>query len=724
MAEDKRIRVSADTTPLQEVRQAARELWEDLAQMETNFKQINDGVLQSIQKQIDLLKERNNLYTAFNPQAQPNGRDGYNPRNTGLIDPYTGRQITNQPNNRIDLPNSKGIDTVIFDKQLTSLDRIFSAVTRISDILEQGQRHETNTPSSPSGGSLPLPGGGNTPPVPSGASPVAGKGGFRLPTNLQGLVGMMPYGAAAFAAASLIGNAFVDSSQYDLRQYSATDEFQRRNQTHWLVQRIPWFGKLTEQENEKQNLGLEAARRFSEPVSEFASLNNLSYQQALSQVIKGTTDAGAYVSATSRALEKEGGVVSANPRRSMSVFDAGIQANNSARLLVGDPSAGIPSAGAVARVEANDKAKGIDEFQVRNWASNTLGLNLTDYLKEFTTLSRAGVYGSNTGDFSDVNGSVNQLLMAGKIRGLSTSDMTDVLASTRFDRRAMATNGAQSGMTGANVVQAFDTNLQGLGKSDQYIAATLGEYLAQFNRITEDVLNKTGSIDTEKIVGSMTSIQNATGMEGRQLARVQDALMGGNISQDDTTQALLMRTARQLNPNGNYSDLMADIENMRQNPELQSSFLKKIYTMTGGGEMFRTAAKSIFPGMSWNDINSVDNLIKKGGSEEDITKGIDKIFKSGRTKGSPYNELNAQEKVSDFDRSKAETENRHIIDGLKEMAKQQGTDLEKIINKIYTDPLPVTISPEVTKQLGDIEASIMKFVNGLKNSIITLSKGY
>lgn len=41
MAEDKRIRVSADTTPLQEVRQAARELWEDLAQMETNFKQIN-----------------------------------------------------------------------------------------------------------------------------------------------------------------------------------------------------------------------------------------------------------------------------------------------------------------------------------------------------------------------------------------------------------------------------------------------------------------------------------------------------------------------------------------------------------------------------------------------------------------------------------------------------------------------------------------------------------
>lgn len=718
MAEDKRIRVSADTTPLQEVRQAARQLWEDLAQMETNFKQINDGVLQSIQKQIDLLRERNSLYTAFNPQAQPNGRGGYNPGNTGLIDPYTGRQITNQPNNRIDLPNSKGIDPVIFDKQLTSLDRIFSVVTRISDILEQGQRHEVNDSSE--GGNVPL---SDPVPDPNGKGGGIGKGGvngFRLPTNIQGLMRMLPYGMAVYGAASLVGGAAVDASRYDLRQYTAQDEFRRRNQTHWLVQKIPWLGELVEQSNEKKNVGLEAASRFSDSLKDFSSLHNLGYDASVSRVLKGTTSDAAWRSVSSRAIEQEG-TESTNPARSLDVF-SGMQQN--VPYIPAIANRPIASDEAKKRVRAQDKAAGIDEYQVRDWASNSLGMNLTEYIRNFSGLSKSAVYGSNTGELSDANGSVNQLLLAGRIRGLSLSDMSDVLASTRFDRTTMATNGERSGMTGANVVQAFDTNLQGLGKSDQYIAATLGEYLAQFNRITEDVLNKTGSIDTEKIVGSMTSIQNATGMEGRQLARVQDALMGGNISQDDTTQALLMRTARQLNPNGNYSDLMADIENMRQNPELQSSFLKKIYTMTGGGEMFRTAAKSIFPGMSWNDINSIDNLIEKGGSEEDITKGIDKIFKSGRTKGGPYNEVNAQEKVTDFERSAAETENRHIIDGLAEKFEQQGKDLNEVVNKIYNDPLPVTLSPEVVKKLEDIESAIMKVINGIKNSVFSLTKGY
>lgn len=715
MAEDKRIRVSADTTPLQEMRQAARQLWEDLAQMETNFKQINDGVVQSLQKQIDLLRERNSLYTDFNPQGQPNGRGGNNVGNTGFIDLSTGRPYPNLPNSRTGASSSK-FDPAVFDKQLSILDRIFSSVSRISDVLEQGQRQQTNAPSG--GGSSPI-----VPPPPN-PSPNGGGGagggtgvpsGFRIPTNLQGLMKMLPYGAAIYGAASLIGGSLVDASQYDLRQYSAPDEFRRRNQTHWLVQKIPWLGKLTEQENEKKNIGLEAASKFSDTLKDFSSLHNLGYDASVSRVFKGTTSDAAWRTEAARAIEKEG----ADPTANLNMFSALPQ-----NLPYQSALKPVASEEAKERIRVQDKAAGIDDYQVRNWASNTLGMNLNDYIKNFSGLSKSAVYGSNTGELSDVNGSVNQLLLAGRIRGLSESDMSDVLASTRYDRTTMATNGERAGMTGANVVQAFDTNLQGLGKSDQYIASTLSEYLAQFNRVTEEVLNKTGSIDTEKIVSSMTSIQNATGMEGRQLARVQDALMGGNISQDDTTQALLMRTARQLNPNGNYSDLMADIENMRQDPKLQNAFLKKIYTMTGGGEMFRTAAKSIFPGLSWNDINSVDDLISKGGTEEDITKGIDTIFKSGRTKGGPYNEVNAREKVSDFERSDAETQNRHIIDGFVEKYSQQGKNFEDVVNKIYSEPLPVTVSPEVVKKLDDIETAITKVINAFKNSIFTLTKGY
>lgn len=92
--------------------------------------------------------------------------------------------------------------------------------------------------------------------------------------------------------------------------------------------------------------------------------------------------------------------------------------------------------------------------------------------------------------------------------------------------------------------------------------------------MAENVLNRTGGINTAGIVRSMTSIQNATGMEGRQLERVQNSLMGNNISQDDVSQALLLRTAREVaGPDAQLSDLQAMIEQMPEKPELQQQFL-------------------------------------------------------------------------------------------------------------------------------------------------------
>ena len=57
MAEDKRIRVSADASPLQELRQNAQALWNDFNKMESEFKNIAEQTVGVIQKQIDLLKE-------------------------------------------------------------------------------------------------------------------------------------------------------------------------------------------------------------------------------------------------------------------------------------------------------------------------------------------------------------------------------------------------------------------------------------------------------------------------------------------------------------------------------------------------------------------------------------------------------------------------------------------------------------------------------------------
>ena len=61
MAEDKKIRVSADLTPLQELRQGAQALLDDINNMEGRFRRLSGKTLDTIQAQIDLLKERNRV---------------------------------------------------------------------------------------------------------------------------------------------------------------------------------------------------------------------------------------------------------------------------------------------------------------------------------------------------------------------------------------------------------------------------------------------------------------------------------------------------------------------------------------------------------------------------------------------------------------------------------------------------------------------------------------
>ena len=67
MAEDKKIRVSADLTPLQELRQGAQALLDDINNMEGRFRRLSGKTLDTIQAQIDLLKERNRVADEFNP---------------------------------------------------------------------------------------------------------------------------------------------------------------------------------------------------------------------------------------------------------------------------------------------------------------------------------------------------------------------------------------------------------------------------------------------------------------------------------------------------------------------------------------------------------------------------------------------------------------------------------------------------------------------------------
>lgn len=674
MAEDKRIRVSADASPLQELRQNAQALWNDFNKMESEFKNIAEQTVGVIQKQIDLLKERNALAGGMQG-GLPN--DTPTERRPTLIDPYTGRPLSGGGGAVAPGTSGRALNTQLTERQQTTLDKILSEVVRIADLMEKTQRDDTNgvLPTG-SGGEPPQPPAPETPDLPTpgqgGGAGLFGKG-FKMPTSMSGLMGMLPFGALIMGIGTILGQ----QAKYESAQYGAENEFQRRNNrgNHWLLNMLT-FG-ISGAKAEKKEVGRNAATQNDRALGDYSALHRMSYRQALgSQFVDSFGDNVDYVTGGNTTYHDYKMATDWSYRQKQS------EPKDPTKLDL----SGLAFPRTQQDVEAwkdwkygqkrqqlykADKAGLVtDRDELPTWASRTLGLNMTDYLSQVTTLQKAGVYERNT-SLHDVN----QLLMAGKIRGLSEDDAASVLATTRFDR---------SGRTGANVVQAFDTNLQGLGKSDQYIASTLGgEYLQSFNRMAENVLNRTGGINTAGIVRSMTSIQNATGMEGRQLERVQNSLMGNNISQDDVSQALLLRTAREIaGPNAQLSDLQAKIEQMPEKTELQQQFFERIQKMTGGGEMGRQVMKSIFPNLSMTDIIDLENA---------TGNDAQKIFRRGRSTGAEYSEAEARSMVGDIAASTAATQNRKIKDGYEEILGGKGS-IASVVKALKEEgPIPVTI---------------------------------
>ena len=714
MAEDKRIRVSADASPLQELRQNAQALWNDFNKMESEFKNIAEQTVGVIQKQIDLLKERNALAGGMQG-GLPN--DTPTERRPTLIDPYTGRPLSGGGGAVTPGTSGRALNTQLTERQQTTLDKILSEVVRIADLMEKTQRDDTNgvLPTG-SGGEPPQPPAPETPDVPTlgqgGGAGLFGKG-FKMPTSMSGLMGMLPFGALIMGIGTILGQ----QAKYESAQYGAENEFQRRNNrgNHWLLNMLT-FG-ISGAEAEKSEVGRMAAAQNDRALNRYASLHNLSYQGALASQLTNSFDEERIEAVTARDEDKRenGGFWNAVGKFGM-------------RMVASDPHVAWESREQMfdeldrkEQISKNAKAAeeraggAVSDKEYHTWASETLGLNITDYIEKVANLQRAGVYEKNTSMHD-----MNQLLMAGRIRGLSEEDAASVLATTRFDR---------SGRTGANVVQAFDTNLQGLGKSDQYIASTLGEYLGAFNRTAEKVLERVGTINTANIVSSMTSIQNATGMEGRQLERVQNSLMGNSISQDEVTQALLMRAARKVSgPNARYSDIKAAIEDMPNNTELQKEFFDLIQRMTGGGEVGRFVMQHVYQ-RSMSDIIKLEKKTDLDG---------EKLFKSGRSKGGEYSEENARSKVGPAERSSAGTTNRKVIDGYSDILDKEGTSLKAVLESLEK-PIPVMIvqvpansagaplppgfiGPPTMQQMSSAEISNAVFVGvskAIKNLTIT-----
>lgn len=240
-------------------------------------------------------------------------------------------------------------------------------------------------------------------------------------------------------------------------------------------------------------------------------------------------------------------------------------------------------------------------YREGSFAASDLGMDVSEYMGRRGSLLRAAG-GKILGGQEDDTREMNSLMAVTRAYGLSDQTINQLQGSMRFARQGETEYGSSSNSPSA-IIRLFENTMKELKLPFSEIAATMDESLDTFNRTVTSVLEKTGSVDAGSIATMLASIRASTGFEGRQLERVQSAVSGQRVSQDDVTQALLMRVAREVNPKaGTFTELMSSIEKMSEDPELQRAFLNKIEEMVGNEEQLRNVLKSIFPDLSYSDV--------------------------------------------------------------------------------------------------------------------------
>lgn len=641
MADNKRIRITADSTPLQDLRRSAEALWSNMSTMEEAFRGLSEKSVESIQKQIDLLKERNSLQGGF---SLPDGIVTSGRGRSAIIDPNTGRYADGRTVPGTDFRVSP---TAPNDRQMGIFEKIYSQIIRIADIIEKEGRDDINgalPDNSGGGGGVPVPtppdhnqgGGGDN----NNNNRRGGGSGFQIPTSIPALMRMLGAGGIAAGIVGGLGMLVGRQFQWDAQQYAMGNRYEREANlgNHWLLNALT-FG-ISGAEANKELVRVNAAKTIEEPGSQLARLQGSTYHNALRNAI-GTSGA-----------ELRG---SSNWRENIFTDSWGGTHINYINNNTGEISSNKPQ-----------ELKDIEELgrytAENSWYARSLGMNISEFTQRQNELAMAA-----GGMRAQINPyKLEQLMLAQQIRGISNSDIESLQRTVRFgsDQR-YATGSAYS------VISSFDRTLQLMGKTNSEIVGTLSEYLGQFNRTASGVLEKTGSVNTGQITRLVSSLM-MRGFEGRQLERVTGALSGQQVSQDDTSQALLLRAARKLYPDKSLFELEAEIEQMANSGKIMPEVWDMLKEMSGGAdtEMFRRTLDTFFPNLTKSDIMALTSpkLAKMSGEE---------LINSGVLTSKGFSRERAAQITGSQEADSARTETEKIIAGAEFVQKEAGKDLSK-----------------------------------------------
>lgn len=255
-----------------------------------------------------------------------------------------------------------------------------------------------------------------------------------------------------------------------------------------------------------------------------------------------------------------------------------------------------------------------------SYAASALGMDYASYLGRRAELIRAGggrFVGGNEYDPYAVR-ETQSVMAAERLFGLSPNAVNRLQGAMRF--------GDQDSGTGASaIIREFEQAMKNLGIPFEQIASTMEESLDTFVTQSDQILSKRGEFDAKELAAMFSGIRQATGLQGRQLERVQQAFTGQGISKDEVTNAMLVRSIQEVMPDKtSYSEIQEELEKIRAgaaDPEVMENFLNRVVERTGGGsEQLRLAMSEIFPNLSWSDINST---IQK---DSDPSKLVSNLF--------------------------------------------------------------------------------------------------
>lgn len=239
-----------------------------------------------------------------------------------------------------------------------------------------------------------------------------------------------------------------------------------------------------------------------------------------------------------------------------------------------------------------------------SYAAHALGMDIGEYGERRAQLLRAS--GGRIRSASEAQ----SLMAVERLFGISPSAINALQGSMRFNTNERT--------TGSEVISIFERTMKELRLPFEEIASTIEESLTTFNQSTERILSRTGEVDAVRLTSALAGIRSFTGARGRQLERYQQAFTGQNISNDENTRALLMRSFFELNPGAQLSDFKVMQDNWTQGKGLDTLFysLNRLQELTGGNKQATfTALEQMFPGLSATDI---EGLFKEGSNTIDF----------------------------------------------------------------------------------------------------------